>query len=138
LSALGTPFWLLHDAVVKMGHRKRVELIEQILKTGVDPILSEENTANVLTAILEIYDHRNDYLHDLHLPDNEPWLTVESQRQIEHWTELFASHFTPGCKLLTARIATPNRALRNLIAAAAMHFIFRSAAKKSETIVDCR
>jgi hypothetical protein len=72
----------LVTTVWKLTHRRRLELLQRIIEANLDPVLSFAHIVSLVPTAYQIYKYRNDYLHDLNLPQGEVWLSIEPERRI--------------------------------------------------------
>ena len=99
-----------------MSYRRRLSIVRRLVNSPLDPTLSEIGGSLLVDTMIEIYKHRNDYVHDLRLPGREPWLSVEGRRRIEEYASKFAD---PGGQdkfdILLSRIWHANSPFREFI-----------------------
>jgi hypothetical protein len=85
-----------HEAqktILKMNHRQRLEILQKISKVTECNILFGNDYISRVKSAIEIYKHRNDYVHDLTLPDNQQNLTVKQRQGIERLMHGFIDVF---------------------------------------------
>ena len=77
------------NAILKWGYRKSIAVIKEIAESGcIDAILSTTFNSYIEKAD-EIYKHRNLYLHDLELADNNPLISYTLRRKLEDFMNPF-------------------------------------------------
>jgi hypothetical protein len=106
------------DSISKLRHRDCLDLLERLTKAGMDRVLSEPTVASLVPIVGQIYEHRNDYLHDLELPQGEAWLSIENERRIQEWITLFTEYGTPpSWSVILSRLFYANSRVREFLKA---------------------
>ena len=70
--------------ILEMNHRQRLEILQKIAKAVEDNFLFGKDYISRVENAIEIYKHRNDYVHDLTLPKKEETLSVKQRRALEN------------------------------------------------------
>jgi hypothetical protein len=114
----------LATIISRLGHRRRLDLLERLIEAELDQVLSFPNIASLVPMVRQIYGHRNDYLHDLELPQGEAWLSIETERQIEEWITLFTEYGTPpSWSVILLRLYHSNGDVRQFLKTAAAEIV---------------
>lgn len=85
--AVGNP--PLASQIQLLGHRRRLEILSELVEAHVTDSFSEE-VAEYLHAAFELYKHRNDYVHDLAFPEKGAVLSHHEQRELHHMLQHFS------------------------------------------------
>ena len=69
-------------AVNRIGHRTRLEILRKLHKADIEQRFNNQTFGQTLALAKEIHERRNDYLHNLALPNQENWLSADGDREI--------------------------------------------------------
>ncbi|QJC26865.1 hypothetical protein G8D25_23625 [Ralstonia solanacearum] len=83
----------LQADVAKLGHGMRLTLLEELaVVNAVDDKHVDERKA-IVSDMRQIYRHRNDYVHELTMPGEVPFLDFRSQRSVHNLVRRFSDPF---------------------------------------------
>ena len=66
-----------------IGHRYRINLLKKIVDAKTEPGIGSDEFHDFTQSVEEIYNIRNNYLHQLKLPVDHPWRIVEMDRLVD-------------------------------------------------------
>ncbi len=82
--------------ILTMNHRQLLEILQKVAKSTEGNLLFGKDYMSRVENAIEIYRHRNDYVHNLTLPENEQSLTVKQRRALESLMYGFIDVFESG------------------------------------------
>lgn len=92
---------IAEDMVIKQGHRQHLELLNKVISAKTEPNLQSAEFKEFVSAMFEMNTMRNNYLHQLVPPSQDPWKFAELDRIVGRvlpfLTEPFRSMNTLGC-----------------------------------------
>ncbi|MDV0440099.1 hypothetical protein [Xanthomonas sacchari] len=92
---------IAENKVQAQGHRQHLELIGKIVSAETEPELQGAEFKEFLSMMFEVNTMRNNYLHQLVPPSQDPWKLAELDRIVRRvlpfLTEPFRSMNTLGC-----------------------------------------
>lgn len=89
------------EEVKAQGHRQHLELINKVVSAETEPNLQSAEFKEFVSVMFEVNTMRNNYLHQLVPPSQDPWKLAELDRIVRRvlpfLTEPFLSMNTLGC-----------------------------------------
>ncbi|AXW61554.1 hypothetical protein CJO94_05880 [Ralstonia solanacearum] len=83
----------LQRDVVKLGHGMRLSLLDELASVGAIDQKHTDERKTLVSDMRQIYRHRNDYVHELTMPGEAPFLDFRSQRNMHNLVRRFSDAF---------------------------------------------
>jgi hypothetical protein len=95
------------ETLENMNHRTRLEILRKITKLADDDVIRNDDSYHIkIENAVEIYKHRNDYVHALKLPERDGYLSIKQRRYFEKLMYGFVDvHESQQWLLMQMRIA---------------------------------
>lgn len=83
----------LQREVKQLGHGVRLSLLDELTSVGAIDQKHTDERKTLVSDIRQIYRHRNDYVHELTMPGEVPFLDFRSQRNMYNLVRRFSDAF---------------------------------------------